>query len=125
MVVGVEFTSEAGSVFDGFLSYSRESHRIRGRYEYQWSDKLVQAFTASLQKTEYDDPNRFLEFIDDTRLTEVLRDGIRYSVGTELSWSVNDRLRILGDIEFDDEDSNIDQYDFDSLQIGFGVDYFF
>ena len=121
----VEFTNEAGDVFDGFLSYSRTSHRIRGSYEHRWSDKLTQTFTASLYTAEYDDPNRFLEFVDDTRLTEVLRDATRYSFGTEISWTVNDRLRILGDIEFDDEDSNIDLYDFDSLQIGIGVDYFF
>lgn len=120
-----QYTNDAGDAFDGFLSYSRDSHRIRGRYEYQWNDKLFQTFTASLRKTEYDDPNLFLEFIDDTSLTEILRDGIRYSIGTEVSWSVTDRLRILGDIEFEEEDSNIDQYDFDSLQIGIGVDYFF
>jgi hypothetical protein len=121
----VEFTNEAGDVFDGFLSYSRDSHRIRGRYEREWSDNLSQSFSASLRKTEYHDPNLFLEFIDDTSLTEILREGTRYSIGTEISWSVNDRLRILGDIEFYDEDSNIDEYDFDSLQIGIGVDYFF
>ena len=121
----VQFTNAAGDVLDGFLSYSRDYHRIRGRYEHNWTEKLSQTLTASWQQTEYHDPNLFLADPADTVLTETLRKGTRYFLATEISWSVNDRLRILGDIEFYDEESNIDQYDFDSLQIGIGLDYFF
>ena len=121
----VELSNEDGDIFDGFLSCSRSYHRFRMHYDHAWNDRLSQTFTASLRTTEYDDPNRFLEYADDATLTEILRKGTRYSIGSEVSWSASDRLRVIGDIEFYDENSNIDQYDFDSLQIGIGVDFFF
>lgn len=121
----LQFTNDDGDVFDGFLSYSRDYHRIRGRYDLNWNERLSQTFTASMRSTEYDDPNLYLESMADTALTETIRDGFRYLIGTEISWTVNDRIRLLGEVEYFDENSNINEYDFDSLQFGIGFDYMF
>lgn len=121
----LEFTNDEGAVFDGFQSYSRDYHQLAARYDLTWSDRLTQTFSALLRSTEYADANLFLESGDDPALTEATRDGWRWSFGSELTWSVSERMNLLFEIEYLDEDANIDLYDFDSLRIGVGADYLF
>ncbi|MGI9261034.1 MAG: hypothetical protein ACR2QR_03305, partial [Woeseiaceae bacterium] len=121
----VEYLNDNDDVFEGLLVYSRSSHRVRGHYELQWNENMGQSFSVGVRATEYADANQFLAIGSDSFLTEMIRDAIRLNLETELSWALTDRFRILGRLEWFDEDSNIDQYDFSSTQIGIGLDYLF
>ena len=121
----VIFENLIGFPLNGSLAYSRSYHQLAGRYEFAWANGWEQSFRATIRNIDYKDPNRFLENDNDLRLTERTRDGFRWSMESELAIPLSDRLRILGTLEVFDEDSNIDQYDYSSTQLGIGIDYIF
>ena len=121
----VIYENRFGFPLNGSLAYARSYHQLATRYEFAWANGWEQSFRGTLRNIDYKDPSRFLEDEDDLRLTERTRDGFRWSVETELAIPLGDRLRLLGTLEIFDEDSNIDQYDYSSTQLGIGLDYIF
>ncbi len=121
----VIYENVIGFPLNGSLAYSRSYHQLASRYEFTWANGWEQSFRGTVRSIDYKDPNRFLENENDLRLTERTRDGFRWSVETELAVPLGDRLRLLGTLEIFDEDSNIDQYDYSSTQLGIGIDYIF
>jgi hypothetical protein len=120
-----QIANEAGTVFDSFRSYSRDYHRVRSHYKWNWNDSWSQIISAGVRFANYENADLFLSDPVDSTLTDMLRDTFRYEYETELVWAFSDRLQFRGGVEFLSEDSNIDLYDFDSLQFDIGASYAF
>ncbi|MEM1176056.1 MAG: hypothetical protein AAGI27_14695, partial [Pseudomonadota bacterium] len=121
----VIYENRIGFPLQGSLAFSRRYHQLAGRYEFAWNNGWEQSLRATLRSIDYKDPSRFLEDENDLLLTERTRDGFRWSIESELAIPLGDRFRLLGVVEWFDEDSNIDQYDYASTQIGLGFDMIF
>ncbi len=121
----VIYENRLGFPLQGSLAFSRSFHQLSGRYEFGWVNGWEQSLRATVRSIDYKDPSRFLENDDDLLLTQKTRDGFRWSLEAELAIPLGDRVRLLGILELFDEDSNIDQYDYSSTQIGVGVDMIF
>ncbi|MEM8684642.1 MAG: hypothetical protein AAGF72_14480 [Pseudomonadota bacterium] len=121
----VIYENRIGFPLQGSLAFSRRYHQLAGRYEFAWNNGWEQSLRATLRSIDYMDPSLFLEDENDLLLTERTRDGFRWSIESELAIPLGDRFRLLGVVEWFDEDSNIDQYDYASTQIGLGFDMIF
>ncbi|MEM6513471.1 MAG: tetratricopeptide repeat protein [Pseudomonadota bacterium] len=121
----VIYENVIGLPLQGSLAFSRRFHQIAGRYEFVWANGWEQSLRGTVRTIDYTDPSRFLENESDLRLTERTRDGFRWSIESEIGIPIGDRFRLLGTLEFFDEDSNINQYDYASTQFGIGFDAIF
>ncbi|MEE8238261.1 MAG: tetratricopeptide repeat protein [Gammaproteobacteria bacterium] len=117
--------NDSGQTFLGFRSYSRDIQRLSGRLSWDYNSYWYQVLEAGLRQTDYHDPDLFLTDSNQGSLTVLTRSADRITLRAEVGRWIGNRLKIVGLVEYLDEDANIDIYDFDSLLLSIGLDYMF
>ncbi len=117
--------NDSGQTFLGFRSYSRDIQRLSGRLSWDYNSYWYQVLEAGLRQTDYHDPDLFLTDSNQGSLTALTRSADRITLRAEVGRWIGNRLKIVGLVEYLDEDSNNDIYDFDSLLLSIGLDYMF
>ena len=117
--------NDSGQTFLGFRSYSRDIQRLSGRLSWDYNNYWYQVLEAGVRQTDYHDSDLFLTDSNQSSLTALTRSADRITLRAEVGRWIGNRLKIVGLVEYLDEDANNDIYDFDSLLLSIGLDYMF
>ncbi len=107
-----------------FTSYSRDSHQLRARLAWSYSEKWSQMLEVSYRTAEYHDPD-VLRSADAINTERLLRENDRLKFRTDITYRITEKFDIALLYEWFDEDSNNDIYDIDSQSVSLGLNYLF
>lgn len=102
-----------------FFSYSPYRNEFFAEVDYYLSPKWTINLRGEYQKSLYDDDNRV--FRSDGSLIVDERDDDRFIIALRGEYEFAPQLAAFGEVEYLDNSSNFDRYDYESSQIMFGL----